>query len=176
MFNQVPGGVNAVPGGFHGVIHLDALVDLQAQGLGQGEVRPHPGGDEHQVAFDLLPALQVDRQAGRSRRDLLRLGPQVKAKAHVLHLPLQDGGAGHVHLPGERLGKKLHHHDLEAQLAQAVAGLEAQEAAAITAARRGLLDPVGIGQGPAGVKTPGESAPRMGGTKELPPVARRSLS
>ncbi len=82
----------------------------------------------------------------------------------------QDGGAGRVHLAGQQPGKKLHHCYLQADLAQAVAGFETQEAAADQhrgfGRGRRLFDPVGIIQGPQG-KDPGGVRPLHGRDKGI---------
>ena len=131
-----------------------------------------------------LAAFEVDRQAIRAGDDRLGLGPQVEGEAHVLQLLRQDDGTGRVHLPGQQPGEKLHHDYLQAQFAQAVAGLEPQEAAADQyhglGSRRRFFDPVGIGQGPQG-EDPGGVRPwdrrdkgvAAGGQEEL--VERETL-
>ena len=126
-------GVDArVGGGLHGVAHDDAPVDVQAHGLGQGRVGADAHGHHHQIGRDFAAVLEAHSLHAPCGAAQQRLGLRLHQKCHaaLLQSLLQHLPGRGIQLAIEQPFARVHHRHLHPALAQAVGGLQPQQAAA----------------------------------------------
>ena len=111
-------------------IHLDPLVFLDTQCLGQFEIRTHTRGDDDHPCRQGLASFETNAGDLILTRDLLRLRSEPEGEPHVFHDGLEPLGPIHIQLPGQKSGEKFHDRDLLVEFPKGIPGFQTQKPAA----------------------------------------------
>src|ERR1019366_3859700 len=123
---DVTDGIDIVGRGAQPAVDHDAVVDLQAGGLGQRRARPDPGAGDDEVGLDRLAIVEAELAV------LIALHLAAEMEHHALRLvkaadPLANLVAEHA---GQRNGLGRHNMHLQAQVSQRGRHLQPDEARA----------------------------------------------
>ena len=132
--------------------HAAALGELQSGGAGQRVAGADAGGEDHQVQVEGLGVPQGQSGDPAVAEDPLGHRAGVHGQPERLDVPGQRRAAGVVDLDGHQPRRHLHDVRVQAQAAQGVGGLEAEQPAADhragAGAQRGGADRVEVLDGP----------------------------